>query len=143
MNPKRLVLAIVAVFVGVWITDFLIHGLWLQSDYRATMNLWRPEAELQAHMGWLMLGQFLAAAMFVGIWAQGFAGQSCLGCACLYGVVMALFSQAATLITYAVQPLPASIAVKWFGSGVAQGVVMGVIAFFVYRPKPAGSQPKQ
>ena len=141
MNPKRLVFAIIAVFAGVWITDFLIHGVWLQSAYHETMNLWRPEAEMQSHMGWLMLGQFLAAATFVVIWVQGFAGKGCLGCACLFGVFMALFSQAATLITYAVQPLPASIAVKWFGAGVAQGVVMGVIAFFVYRPKTAESQP--
>ena len=137
MNPKRLVLAIIAVFVGVFITDFLIHGVWLQGRYRETMNLWRPEMEMQGHMGWLMLGQFLFAATFVILWAQGFATTARLGCACLYGLFMGLFSQAATLITYAVQPLPADIAVKWFVPGVAQGVLVGIIVFFVYKPKPA------
>ena len=34
-------------FVGVWITDFLIHGVWLQSTYKETMSLWRPEAEMR------------------------------------------------------------------------------------------------
>ncbi|MEO8427398.1 MAG: hypothetical protein ABI651_09830 [Verrucomicrobiota bacterium] len=48
---------------------------------------------------------------------------------------LGLSSQAATLVTYAVQPLPADIAVKWFVPGVAQGVLMGVIVFFVYKPK--------
>ena len=33
MNPKRLLLAIVAVFVGVWVTDFIIHGVLLQNTY--------------------------------------------------------------------------------------------------------------
>jgi hypothetical protein len=137
MNPKRIVLAIIAVFAGVFITDFLIHGVWLQSRYKETMSLWRPETEMQTHMGWLMLGQFLFAATFVVLWAQGFAASARFGCACLYGMYMGLFSQAATLVTYAVQPLPADIAAKWFVPGVAQGVLVGIIVFFVYKPKPA------
>ena len=43
---------------------------------------------------------------------------------------------AATLITYAVQPLPAEIAVKWFIAGVVQGVLMGLLVHLVYKPKP-------
>ena len=142
MNPKRLVLAIVAVFVGVWVTDFLIHGVWLQNTYKETMSLWRPEAEMKSHFGWLMLGQFLAAATFVVLWAKGFAATACIRCACLYGLFMGLFSQANTLITYAVQPLPPDIAVKWFMAGVAQGVLMGVLVFFVYKPKPDDGKPR-
>ncbi len=141
MNPKRLVLAIVVAFLGIWITDFLIHGVWLQDTYKATASLWRPEAEMLSHVGWLLLGQFLMAVAFVTLWAKGFADGARLRCACLYGLFMGVFSQAATLITYAVQPLPADIAVKWFASGVAQGVLIGVIVFFVYKPKPAEAKP--
>src|SRR6185295_2623468 len=136
MNPKRLVLAIVAVFVGVWVTDFLIHGVWLQSTYKETMSLWRTEAEMQAHLGWMLLGQFLMAATFVVLYAKGFAGMACPGCACLFGLFMGLFSQAMTLITYVVQPFPGSLAAKWFVAGVVQGVLMGVLVFYVYKPKP-------
>ena len=96
MNPKRLVVAIFAVFAGVWVMDFLIHGVWLKSAYSETMSLWRPEIEMQARMGWLMLGQFLAAAAFVVLWAKGFAATNCIRCACLYGMLMGLFSQATT-----------------------------------------------
>jgi hypothetical protein len=137
MNPKRLLIAIVVVFVGIFITDFLIHGVWLQSTYKATMSLWRPEAEMQKHMGWLMLGQFIAAATFVVLWAKGFAVGACIRCAIIYGLFMGLFSQAATFVSYAVQPLPADLAIKWFVSGVVQAVLMGVLVFFVYKPKPA------
>jgi hypothetical protein len=48
-----------------------------------------------------------------------------------------------SLITYAVQPFPAGIAVKWFLSGVAQGVLLGLLVFFVYKPKPAEAKPQQ
>ena len=104
MNPKRFLLAILAVFVGIFATDFLIHGVWLDARYKETASLWRTEAEMQAHMGWLMLGQFLAAAMFTFIWAKGFAANSCIRGACAFGVCMRLFMQTSTLITYAVQP---------------------------------------
>lgn len=143
MNPKRLILAIVAVFVGIFATDFLIHGVWLQNAYKETASLWRSEAEMQAHMGWLMLGQFLAAVTFAVLWAKGFAASARVRCACLYGLFMGLFSQATTLITYAVQPLPASIAIKWFAAGLVQGVLMGLLVFFVYKPKPEEGQPTE
>jgi hypothetical protein len=143
MNPKRLVLAIVAVFIGVFTTDYLIHEVWLKSTYQETLSLWRPEAEIQAHFGWLMLGQFLAAATFVILYAKGFATMNCVRCACLFGLFMGLFKEATTLVTYAVQPFPPSLAVKWFKAGVVQGVLMGVLVFFVYKPKPEAGKPKE
>ena len=141
MNPLRLVLTVVVATVAVFATDFLIHRVWLDAAYKATATLWRTEAEMQAHFGWLMLGQFLFAATFSILWAKGFAGTACLRCACLYGLFMGVFSQTATLITYAVQPFPADIAAKWIGAGIVQGVLLGVVVFFVYKPKPAEGQP--
>ena len=136
MNPKRLVLAIFAAFVGIFATDFLIHGFWLAIRYKETASLWRPEAEMQSHMRWLMAGQFLAAATFTVLWAKGFAATACLRCACAFGAFMGLFSQASTFITYAVQPFPEDIAIKWVISGVVRGVLIGILVFYVYKPKP-------
>ncbi len=135
MNPKRLVLTILTVFVGVWFTDFLIHGIWLQSDYKATASLWRTEAEMQARFGWLLLGQFLVAVAFVVLWAAGFAEKATLKCALLYGLLMGLFAKAPALITFAVQPFPPSLSMKWFCAGLAQAILMGLLIFLVYKPK--------
>jgi hypothetical protein len=52
---------------------------------------------------------------------------------------MGLFTQANTLITYAVQPLPGGIAVKWFVSGAVQGVLLGLLVHCVYKPKASGA----
>ena len=134
MNTKRLLLAIIAVFAGVWVTDFVIHGVLLQETYKQTMSLWRPEAEMKAHMKWLMLGQFLAAATFTMIYARGFAEVAHLRCGIMYGLFMGLFSQATTFITFAVQPFPSYLAVRWVIAGVVQGVLLGMLVYFVYRP---------
>lgn len=137
MNPKRLILAILVAFVFVLATDFLIHGVWLQPTYHATASLWRTEPEMQARMGWTFGAHFLAALTFVVLWARGFAEQACLRCAVMYGLFMGLFSQAGTIMTYVVTPVPAEIPLKWFFSALVQAVLLGVVTFFVYRPKPA------
>ena len=139
MNPKRLLLAIVAAFVFVFASDFLIHGIWLQPTYHATASLWRPEADMRAHMGWMCGAQFLAALTFVVLWARGFAEKACLRCGVMYGLFMGLFNQSTTLMTYAVQPLPEEIPLKWFAAGLVQAVLLGVLTFFVYKPKPAAT----
>ena len=133
MNPKRLLLAIIAAFAAIFFTDFLIHGLWMQTVYKATMHLWRSDEEMQAHMGWLCAGQLLAAGTFVLIWAKGFAATGCRKCAVMYGLCMGLFSQANTLISYAVQPLTLEIVWKWTLSGVLQGIVVGLVVQSVYK----------
>ncbi len=140
MNIKRLLLAIVAVFLGIFVTDFLIHGVWLKADYAASTGLWRPEAEMQKFMGWLMLGQLLAAITFTTLYARGFAEKGCRFGAVMFGLFMGLFMQGNTLITYAVQPLPGSLAVKWFVAGTAQGVVLGLLLSLAYKPKPIACQ---
>ena len=136
MNGKRLLAAVVAVFIGIWITDFLIHAVWLAGTYRETASLWRTEAEMQTYFPILLLGQFVTALTFVGLWAKGFAAMRCWGAACLYGFLMGLFREGTTLIMYAVQPLPPKIAMGWFASGVIQGILMGLLVCLVYKPRP-------
>jgi len=57
MNIPRLLIAIVAGFIVIFATDWLIHGIWLVPDYEATKALWRPESEMQAHMHWMLFAQ--------------------------------------------------------------------------------------
>ena len=136
MTTKRLILAIVVVFIAVIATNFLIHEIWLKSTYMETASLWRTEAEMQKHLPFMLLGQFLFAATFVVIWSKGFPAVATLCGSCSYGLTMALFSQAMTFITYVVQPMPGTLMAKWFIAGIVQGVLMGVIVFLVGKPKP-------
>ena len=130
MNIKRLILAVVAVFLGVWATNFLIHGVWLKGDYAASTTLWRSEQEMGRHFLPLLGGQLLASLMFVLIWAH--ADIKTLSRACAFGLCMGLAKESTTLILYAVQPFPGELAAKWFIAGAIQAALMGIVAFLTY-----------
>jgi hypothetical protein len=134
MNIPRLMLAIVVAFLLIFATDWLIHGVWLMPDYNATKSLWRPESEMGAHMGFMVLAQFLCAATFVIIWAMGFAARP-VSTGIVFGLLMGMFQQVWVLINYVVIPIPADLAVKWYVSGLAQAILLGIATALIYRPR--------
>jgi hypothetical protein len=137
VNIKRLILAIFAAFVFYFLTDFFIHGVWLAPAYKATANLWRTDAEMQARFPWLIAAHFVYAIAFVILWAMGFAGRFCIRGAVWFGLLMGLFFQCSTLISYVVSPLPSDIAIEWFASGIVQALLLGLITSFTYAPHKA------
>jgi hypothetical protein len=136
MNIKRLLLAILAGWVVVFATDYLIHELWLGPVYAATKPLWRPESEMHTHFCWMLVAQFLIVATFVIVWAKGFAGRS-IGAAVSFGLLMGVFQQTWAIILFVVMPLPAELAIKWFLAGLVQAVLLGIVTSFVYKPAPS------
>jgi len=140
MNTKRLMLAIFVAFVVLWVTDFLIHGVWMTPDYRSTQQLWRTDTEMQSHMAWMVGAQLLFVITFVILWAKGFASPTTkVACAVGYGLLMGLFSGVWAIIMYVVVPMPGAIAEKWFFAGIAQTILLGLVTFFVYEPKASAT----
>ncbi|HMG04704.1 MAG TPA: hypothetical protein VK581_04535 [Chthoniobacterales bacterium] len=135
MNTKRLIFAIIAGWVVVFATDFLIHNLWLGPLYEATKALWRPETEMHTHICWMFFAQFLIVATFVMVWAKGFAGRS-IGTAISFGLLMGVFQQTWAIILFVVMPLPGELAVKWFIGGLVQAVLLGIVTSLVYKVEP-------
>ena len=134
MNIKRLILAIVVAFIVLWGTDFLIHGVWMMPDYRATQQLWRTDAEMTSRMGWMLGAQLLFVITFVILWAKGFASSTTkISCAIGYGLLMGLFSGVWAIIMYVIVPMPCSIAAKWFFAGIAQTILLAVVTFWIYK----------
>lgn len=129
-NCKRLALTILAVFVTIWATDFLIHGLWLAPRYVETASLWRPAGEM---ITWaIFLGQFMAAAFFSIIFSYGYEGRGWME-GVRYGILMGLFASANTWISYAVSPMPLDITLSWVAASVGQGIVAGIVATLIYK----------
>src|SRR5438874_2378962 len=108
MNIKRFILAILASWVVLFATDFLIHEIWLGPVYEATKSLWRPEDEMHTRFGWMLFAQFLIVATFVIVWANGFAGRS-IGTAVTFGLLMGMFQQTWAIILFVVMPIPAEL----------------------------------
>src|SRR5205809_216192 len=136
MNTKRLILAIVVAFVVLWVTDFLVHGVWMVPDYRGTQQLWRTDAAMGSRISWMLGAQLLFAITFVLLWTR-WAEPARLGCAIGYGFLMGLFSGTWAIIMFVVVPMPGSIAAKWFFAGILQTILLGLVTFFVYKPKSA------
>jgi hypothetical protein len=136
MNIPRLILAIVVGFLVIFGTDFLIHGLWMAPDYQATQQLWRPETEMATYRGWMFFAQLLLVFAFVMLWTR-WASTAQISCAIGYGFLMGVFSGTWAIIMYVVLPMPCAIACKWFFAGIAQCILLGLVTFFVYKPKPS------
>ncbi len=134
MNISRLLLAILAGFAFIFASDFLVHGLWLAADYKASASLWRPEAEMQRRIVIMLGGQLLCALAFVYIWAKtGWRRRSVLD-GCAFGFWMGLFQQVWVIANYVVMPMPLVLTIKWFFAGLAQAILLGALAALIYKP---------
>ena len=129
MSYLKLLFAIGIVFLTMWVTDSLIHGVLLKPAYTATAHFWRPEAEMRAHWPWMLAGQFLVAAAFTTLYAKAFAERACLKTAIGYALCMGLFHGGGNLIMYAVEPYPGVLVAKWILAGLAQSIVLGLVVF--------------
>src|SRR5438874_1938145 len=135
MNPSRLFFAIVAGFIFIFATDFLIHAIWLKADYAATASLWRSDFEMQRRFILMLIAQLICSIAFMYIWAKTGWRRRSLTDGCMYGFWMGLFSQVMTIVIYVVTPMPKELALKWFVAGLAQAVLLGAIAALIYKPR--------
>lgn len=134
MNIKSLIITILVAFVTVWLTDFLIHGVWLSAAYAETKSLWRSQDEMMSKMPFMLGGQLLAAAAFSLIFAACVAEKRCLRCTMKFAACMGLLAVANQIIMYAVAPYPGSLVTKWCVAYLVQMLLLGFIVHKVYRP---------
>ena len=132
MNTKRLVISSIAVFIFIFIFEWLFHGMILADAYQATAQLWRTEADMQSHFYWMLLGQLLFAVMFCFIFTKGYQ-QKGLAEGARYGFYMALFISTTTLVMYAVTPYPGTLVTAWIIGGIVELVLAGMILAAIYR----------
>ncbi len=128
---KRIVLAILAVFVAWQVMDFVIHGLLLMSTYQATASLWRPVEEMK--MGLMRVVGLVAAVCFVCLYAWLVRPKS-WAAGLSYGLVFGVgtgFSMGYG--TYCVMPLPQSLAVAWCAGSIAEAAVAGLLVGWIVK----------
>ena len=126
---KNIVLAVIAVFVTWSVVDFVVHGIILAAAYSASPQLWRPRAEMK--MGLTYITVLIKSVVFVCIYAWCISNKSSKT-AILYGLLFGIGSGVSMGYgSYAVMPMPYSMALTWFlgtvVETVAAGSIMGVI----------------
>ena len=131
---KKIVLGSLAVFVAWFVLDFIIHGLLLGETYKATAELWRPQAEMK--MGVMQVVRLIAAVTFTLIYVL--VKPKSVGVGLKYGL---LFGVAVGIGmgygTYSVMPIPYSLAHSWFWASIGPSAVAGVIVGLILRDDPS------
>lgn len=134
---KRIVPAVVAVFVALAVMDYVVHGVILSSAYMQTAQLWRPMAEMK--MGLMYVVMALVAISFVLIYAYLISKKS-LKKATLYGALFGFgYGVSMGYGSYAYMPITYTIAFTWFVGSLAEMTIAGLIVGSVIKDETAAS----
>lgn len=137
MNVKRYVLGSIAVFVFVFLAEFVFHGMIMKDAYLAHMDLLRPESESTAYLPFMMLGFLILAFGFCFIFINGYEGKG-VAEGLRYGLYAAIaFGVSAHLINYAVFPLPKNWVVSWIVGESVIIMLAGALIAMIYKPQTA------
>ncbi len=133
MNKKVWVGAAV-VFVLAVVMDYVIHNILLASAYMDTAHLWRPEEEMK--MGVMIITTAVAAFFLALIFSKGYEGKG-IAEGVRYGLYTGmLINTPFAYGTYAVMPIPYSLALQWFLYGMVEFIVFGIALAVLFGMKP-------
>ena len=133
----RFWIAVVVVFLAFFVMDFVIHELILGGQYEATASLWRTKDDMRQLMPFMWIGTLVMTFFFVLIFGKGYEGKG-VGEGLRFGVYVGLmFGVPMGLGTYAIMPMPFSLAAGWTVGTFVECVVAGLIAASIYRPSRA------
>ncbi len=134
---KKLLISFVAVFVVGQVCNFLVHAQWLAPTYQSLASVWRPEADMESKMWIMFVTGAVFAFFFCYVFARGYEGKGLVEGA-RYGAIIGLFFGVPQAYdSYVIYPIPYTLALKWFVSGLAVCIVMGMVAAAVYKPAKA------
>jgi hypothetical protein len=134
MNWKRFFIAFVALYVFLFLWDWLVNGVVLKDVYAETPNLWRSQSEMASLFQWILIGQAFLVFAFVAIYATGFAGGGILAGVRL-GILLELAAIGMRMGIYAVQPFPGKLLVLGSIGGLIEMIIAGVIVGAIYKPR--------
>ena len=122
---KKLILAVVAVFIAWSILDFIFHGLLLRSTYEATANLWRPMDQMNMLLMYFVTLVFTVC--FVLIYGL-LVGQKSLASGIRFGALFGLATGISMGFgSYSYMPIPLTLAWSWFLGSWLEAIVAGAI----------------
>jgi hypothetical protein len=134
---KKLVLAIVATFILLMATNYLIHSVWLTPDYDAIPLSHRNPAGIERRFWSIVLGQGFFSVMFAYIYTRGRENKSWIEQGIRYGILVAMLTVIPTSLTeYAVYIVPYMLVIKWMVAGGIQLVLAGLVVAAIFKDGP-------
>jgi hypothetical protein len=136
---KKFWVTFIIVFIAMAILSFLTHGVILSSAYQsdAMKNIWRTD--MMSKMWIFYLVYLFVSFFFVLIYSKWQKGKGIIE-GIQYGVYTGfLMSVPMAYSTYAMIPLPYSVAVQWLIYGLIQYIIMGILVSLIYGKQPPGT----
>ena len=134
---KKLMIGTVVIFVAMSLCDFIVHGVILESAYKATTSLWRPD--MQSKMWMYSVISLVGAFFFTFIFSKGFEGKG-IAEGARYGLYIGIWMSIGMAYgTYAMIAIPYAMALQWFLYGIVEYVLYGIILTFVFGKKAAAT----
>ena len=133
MNWKKLITSFVAVYIVYQVLGYLTHQVWLAPVYGSLAEVWRPEAEMTSMQWILFVTSAFFCFFFCYIFARGYEGKG-IGEGVRYGVIIGLFvGVMQSYDWYVILPIPYSLALQWFLSGMVMTIILGIVASLTYK----------
>ena len=136
---KKLWTGFIAAFIVYFLLDWVINDVLLKSSYMAeeVAKLMRPEADIQ--MWIFVVCDLFYAFFFTLIFSKGFENKGIME-GVRYGLYVGLMvSLPMAYGTYAVMPIPYTLALQWFLYGLVTNIILGVVLSFIFKPKAAAA----
>ena len=134
---KKIIMAVIGVFVAWMILDYVIHEVILSGAYEQTKEMWRAEMK----NGLMVIVSILSALFFVLLYALLVENKGTAT-----GIKFGLLFGLATGIsmgygTYSVMPIPYGMAFTWFLGSVVEATVAGWLMGMIFKEKKAKEAP--
>jgi hypothetical protein len=132
MDTKKLIGAMVAAFVILFVAGFLVHSVLLGTAYRemrAAGFSFRPEDAMRHKLWGIWVSDALYSILFVWVYAKGKEEKPWVSQGIRYGILMTLFTVVpSTLNDYVVYNLPYTLVLCWMVAGLTTLILMGLAA---------------
>ena len=130
---KKVLLGFAAVFVLMNALDFVVHGVILDSAYKATANIWRPD--MQSKMWIFTVISLVGAFFFTFIFSKGYEGKG-IAEGARYGLYIGIWMSIGMAYgTYGMIAIPYFMALQWFLYGVVEYVIYGIVLALIFGKK--------
>jgi hypothetical protein len=130
---KKVWIGFIVVFVLMVILGYIIDTLILGSTYESLTNIWRPD--MQSKMWIFYLVMLFQAFFFSFIFSKGYEGKG-IAEGVRYGLYIGIWlSVGMAYGSYAMIPIPYSLALQWFIYGVIQYIIYGIALALIFRKK--------
>ena len=138
-DGKKWFLTGLVVAVAYAAMDYLIHHKLLIAVYQANAHLWRTPADTAEKMWWLWLNYLIFGLLFTCIYSKGYESEKAGGSQGLrYGFLVGIFYWITHMMgSFPFHPWPTTLYKSWFGLGLAEFTILGVLVGLLYRPKTA------